>query len=241
MDVNSHTLDATQSALRACYFSTCPARDSQSTGEFRSNFLRNAVFNTRIDRATEPSFPKFPGQFCAHEGNAHGPRHLRDLRAHTPVFPHHLRAHTTTTSCAQTPSSCAQRLMQPSLARCATRAKHVSEAKVAAVISLPESSRLRPSLAAYSSERSIRRSALRETALDRWRWGHYLSRPRRKSFHGTDSQNNRIVSPDRFGSGCKNLYIFAEKRSCGTWSISVKSRPRFRPSMDAQRLNRAAQ
>jgi hypothetical protein len=123
MDVNSDTFAAPQFAASGCNFGTCPARGLRDNREFRSKFLRTAVFGTAIDSAMEPSLPKPPGQFCAHEGNAHGPRHLRDLRAHTRVFPHHLRAHKTTTSCAQPPSSCAQRFVQTSLARCTVRGK----------------------------------------------------------------------------------------------------------------------
>ena len=135
MDVNSHTFDATQFAASGCNFSTCPARGLRDTREFRSKFLRTAVFGTAIDIAMEPSLPKSPGQFCAHEGNAHGPQNLRDLRAHTRIFPHHLRAHKTRSSCAQPPSSCAQRFKQASLAGCAIRAE------------LPANSRKHPSLA----------------------------------------------------------------------------------------------
>ena len=124
MDVNSDIFAATQFAASGCNFSTCPARGSRSAGEFRSKFLRTAIFNINSAgslNSNHPKSPKPPGQFCAHEGNAHGPRHLRDLRAHTRVFPYHLRAHKTTTSCAQPPSSCAQRFVQTSLARCTVR------------------------------------------------------------------------------------------------------------------------
>jgi hypothetical protein len=40
--------------------------------------------------------PKRQVRFCAHEGNAHGTPNLRDLRAHTHVFPYHFRAHNST-------------------------------------------------------------------------------------------------------------------------------------------------
>jgi hypothetical protein len=124
MDVNSDTFAAPQFAASGCNFSTCPARGSRNDSEFRSKFLRTAIFNTNSAGSlnlNHPRSPKSPGQFCAHEGNAHGPRHLRDLRAHTRVFPYHLRAHKTTTSCAQPPSSCAQRFVQTSLARYTVR------------------------------------------------------------------------------------------------------------------------
>jgi hypothetical protein len=127
MDVNSDTSDATPFAASGCDFSTCPARGSRDTREFTSKFLRTAVFGTAIDRAMEPSLPRSPSQFCAHEDLAHIPRNLRDLRAHTRIFPHHLRAHKTTTSCAQPPSSCAQRFTQVVLARCTVRENATSK------------------------------------------------------------------------------------------------------------------
>jgi hypothetical protein len=237
MDVNSDTFAAAR--LPQVVAATTLARRTPQASplNLRRNFCAPRISTRKPTKSLNPVFPNHQVNSVRMKATRTAPqifvifvrtlvfsrtifvRTHRDLRAHNAIFVR------TSLRIAQRTEMCANRRGQLS------------------VISAPASARLRPSLAARSSEGSIRESPMRETALDRWRWGHYLSRPRRKifSFHGTDSQNNHIVPPDRFGLGCKNLYTSAEKRSCGTWSNSVKSRPRYRPSMDAQRLNRAAQ